>query len=136
MFPNFLPIFANPLYRPPHTIKNGRVYFNSSISRFTVRVIASLIKIFSQCILTLFLSRAGLNQNNTPERYSKLSNFPTGLVSQHYSPVPIVWQDFGVSDWVDLDTLCEYSHSEFAQEWTKQFGTPWMGMDARVAVEL
>ena len=43
---------------------------NSSIHRFTLRVIASLITIYSQYILTLAASRAGQHQNNTSERLS------------------------------------------------------------------
>ena len=38
---------------------------NSVISRFTVRIIASLIKISSQYILTLQSTMEGLNKNNT-----------------------------------------------------------------------
>ena len=41
---------------------------NSSISRYTVRIIASLITIFSQYILTLTSTRAVQHQNNTSER--------------------------------------------------------------------
>ena len=41
---------------------------NSVISRLTVRIIASLITISSQCILTLQPTMGGLNQNNTSER--------------------------------------------------------------------
>ena len=41
---------------------------NSSISRFTLRVIASLITIYYQYILNLAPTRTGQHQNNTLER--------------------------------------------------------------------
>ena len=40
----------------------------SVISRFTLRCIASLITISSQCVLTLASTRAGQHHNNTSER--------------------------------------------------------------------
>ena len=56
----------------PHIVTTWKervwMCFNGVISRFTVRSIALLITISSQCILTLRSTMAGLNQNNTWER--------------------------------------------------------------------
>ena len=63
------------LLQLPHvditTTENKRegLPYNSSYSRFTLRVIASLITISSQYILTLASPRAGQHQNNTWERW-------------------------------------------------------------------
>ena len=81
--PNIAEIIHRTIERWEQKILLVMKIFNNVISRFTLRSIASLITISSQCILTLQSTIAGLNQNNTSERQLISSSYDIILTHQH-----------------------------------------------------